>query len=79
VSNICVPHAFTKKPYRMGILVVLVFMAAHFTVNVSLFVVGRLENGRRNRQASDTETELGTTGSVQDETDKRNPRFRYAF
>jgi hypothetical protein len=44
-----------------------------------LFVVGRLENRRRNRQASDTETELGTTGSVQDETDKRNPRFRYAF
>ena len=55
-------------------------MVAYVVINIVLFTIGQLENARRNaRSMEDSEPEVHTSQDIQDETDKRNPRFRYAF
>lgn len=80
VVNIAIPQAFHKAPYKHGLLTVLAMMVAYVVINIVLFTIGQLENARRNaRSMEDSEPEVHTSQDIQDETDKRNPRFRYAF
>lgn len=78
--NIAIPQAFHKAPYKHGLLTVLVLMVCYVVTNITLFMIGRIENRRRNaRAAAEHETDVQTIDDIQDETDQRNPRFRYAF
>lgn len=55
-------------------------MVAYVVTNIVLFTIGRIENARRNALVNeDSEPDVQNSDEIQDETDKRNPRFRYAF
>lgn len=74
------PQAFHKAPYKHGLVTVLGLMVAYVVTNIVLFTIGRIENARRNALVNeDSEPDVQNSDEIQDETDKRNPRFRYAF
>ena len=58
------------------------FQAAHIAANITLFFLAKFENVRRDREQGERMTEVEEDAAVimaglEDETDKRNLRFRY--
>ncbi|RXK37540.1 hypothetical protein M231_05165 [Tremella mesenterica] len=86
VANICIPQSFLAKQsprYQDGIIFVIASQAMFITLSIVFWILATAENKRREKLdegrviGADEDKEIILSG-LADETDKRNPRFRYS-
>lgn len=89
LANICIPQSFLSSQaphYQTGLVTVLCTQIAYIIICVAWYLMVRMENRKRDKAQAQQgtigpvtaeETRARIIAGLQDETDKRNPYFRY--